>query len=151
MSVIGWIRDLAILLARVVVGVVFMAHGWQKLSSTGIDSVAAFLGQLGVPLPVVAAWFSTLVELIGGAALILGAATPVAALLLVADMAGAYLFVHVGNGIFVDQGGFELVGALAAACLILAAVGAGRFSVDGLVLGRRRRKAMKSGSTSARV
>ena len=151
MSVIGWIRDFAILLARVVVGVVFMAHGWQKLSTNGIDGVAAFFGQLGMPMPVVAAWFSSLAELVGGAALILGAVTPLAALLLVADMVGAYLFVHIGNGIFVEQGGFELVGALAAACLILAAVGAGRFSVDGLVLGRRRRKTVKSGSTSARV
>ena len=151
MSVIGWIRDFAILLARVVVGVVFMAHGWQKLSTNGIDAVAASFGQLGIPMPVVAAWLTSLVELVGGAALILGALTPLAALLLVADMVGAYLFVHAGNGIFVDQGGFELVGALAAACLILAAVGAGRFSVDGLVLGRRRRKTVKSGSTSARV
>ena len=98
-----------------------------------------------------AAWSASLVELIGGAALILGVATPIAALLLVADMAGAYWFVHMGNGIFVDQGGFELVGTLAAACLILAAVGAGRYSVDGLVLRRRRRKTVKSGSTSARV
>jgi putative oxidoreductase len=138
-------------LARIVVGIVFMAHGWQKLPTTGIDAIAAFFGQAGVPMPFVAAWFAALIELIGGAALILGAATPVAALLLVADMVGAYVFVHAGNGIFVDQGGFELVGALAAACLILAAVGPGRYSVDGLVLGRRRRKTVKSGSTSARV
>ena len=151
MSVTGWIRDFAILLARVVVGIVFMAHGWQKLSTNGIDSVAAFFGQIGMPLPVVAAWFSALVELIGGAALILGAVTPVAALLLVADMVGAYVFVHLGNGIFVDQGGFELVGALAAASLILAAVGAGRYSVDGLAGGRRRRTAAKRASVSARA
>lgn len=151
MSVKAWIRDFVILLARVVLGVVFMAHGWQKLSINGIDTVAGFFGQVGVPMPVVAAWSASLVELIGGAALILGAATPIAALLLVADMAGAYWFVHQGNGIFVDQGGFELVGALAAACLILAAVGAGRYSVDGLVLRRRRRKTVKSGSTTAQV
>ena len=151
MSVKAWIRDFAILLARAVVGVVFMAHGWQKLSINGVDEIAGFFGQVGIPMPVVAAWFASLVELIGGAALILGVATPIAALLLVADMAGAYWFVHMGNGIFVDQGGFELVGALGAACLILAAVGAGRYSVDGLVLRRRRRKTVKSGSTAARV
>ena len=81
-----------------------MVHGWQKLSTNGIDAMAAFFGQVGVPMPVVAAWFSTLAELIGGAALILGAATPLAALLLAADMVGAYVFVHVGNGIFVQQG-----------------------------------------------
>jgi putative oxidoreductase len=139
MTAPSWTQDLAILLARVVAGVVFMAHGWQKLAINGVDATAAFFGQVGVPLPAVSAWFSALVELVGGAALILGAAVPLAALLLVVDMIGAYLFVHVGNGVFVDQGGFELVGALGAFALILTAVGAGRFSIDHVVLGRRRK------------
>ena len=140
---------LGILLARVVVGIIFMAHGWQKLTMNGIDATAGFFGQVGVPEPVVAAWSSALVELIGGAALIVGAATPLFAVLLLGDMVGAYVFVHVGNGIFVDQGGFELVGALAAACLIFATVGAGRLSIDGIVLGSRRRAAKRRSSAAA--
>lgn len=144
MTAPSWTRDLAILLARIVVGLIFMAHGWQKFATNGVEGTAAFFGQVGIPLPTVAAWFSTLVELIGGAALIVGAAVPVAALLLVMDMAGAYLFVHVGNGVFADQGGFELVGALGAFSLVLAVIGAGRYSVDHLALGRRR----KSGASA---
>lgn len=130
-------RDAALLLARLVTGAVFLAHGWQKLVTNGVEGTAAFLGTAGVPLPTVSAWFATLVELVGGAALVLGVVVPVVGLLLVIDMLGAFLFVHAGNGVFVDAGGWELVAALGAVSLTLAAVGAGRYSVDGLVGTRR--------------
>jgi putative oxidoreductase len=138
MTVPTHVRDAAFLIARLAVGVVFIAHGWQKLATNGIDGTAAFLGQAGVPLPTLAAWVAALVELVGGAALVLGAALPVAAVLLVVDMIGAYLFVHAGNGVYVDQGGFELVGALGASCLVLAAVGAGRYGVDHVISNRHK-------------
>jgi putative oxidoreductase len=131
-------RDTALLLARVGIGLVFVAHGWQKLFTNGVDGTSAFFGQMGVPLPTVSAWFAAVVELVGGAALILGIAVPAAALLLVVDMLGAFLFVHAGNGLFVTENGYELVLALGAACLALAALGAGRFSLDHVVLGRGR-------------
>ncbi len=114
-------RDTALLLARVAVGLVFFAHGWQKLFTNGIDGTAAFFEQVGVPAATGAAWFATLVELAGGAALILGLAVPVAGLLLVVDMIGAFAFVHAGAGLFVEQGGAEQVVALGAAALLLAA------------------------------
>ncbi|TDB73758.1 DoxX family protein [Micromonospora sp. KC723] len=133
------VRDVAILLARIGIGIVFFAHGWQKLVTNGVDGTAAFFGEAGVPLPTLSAWFATLVELAGGAALIVGAGVTVAGLLLALNMAGAFLFVHAGNGLFVDQGGYEFVLALGAASLLLAGVGAGRFSVDHLLFGRRAR------------
>ena len=143
MTVPAAVRDAGLLLARVVTGAVFIAHGWQKLATNGVEGTAAFFGQAGVPLPTLSAWFATLVELVGGAALVLGVAVPVVGLLLALDMLGAYLFVHAGNGIFVDAGGWELVGALGAVSLALAAVGAGRISVDALLgdrlTGRRAR------------
>jgi len=131
-------RDLALLVTRIAVGLVFLAHGWQKLSTNGIDGTAAFFDTVGVPAASAAAWFAAVVELAGGAALVLGLAVPVAGLLLLVDMIGAFLFVHAGAGLFVEQGGAELVLALGAAALLLAAVGAGRFSVDHLLAGRRR-------------
>ncbi|MGW0607901.1 DoxX family protein [Streptomyces sp. NPDC002644] len=131
-------RDLAVLLARIAVGLVFLAHGWQKLFTNGIDGTAAFFDSVGVPAATAAAWFAALVELVGGAALVLGVAVPVAGLLLLVNMIGAFAFVHAGAGLFVDQGGYELVLVLGAAALLLAAVGAGRFSVDHLLAGRRR-------------
>ena len=129
-------RDPALLVARLLLGSVFIAHGWQKLFTNGMAATTAGFEGMGVPLPAVSAWAAALIELAGGAALLLGAGTAVAGLLLVADMLGAYLLVHAGNGVFVDAGGFELVAALGAGALTLAAVGRGRFSVDALTTGR---------------
>jgi putative oxidoreductase len=131
-------RDLAVLVTRVAVGLVFVAHGWQKLVTNGIDGTAAFFEQVGVPAASAAAWFAALVELAGGAALVLGLAVPVAGLLLLVDMLGAFVFVHAGAGLFVDQGGYELVLVLGAAALLFAVIGAGRYSIDHLLPGRRR-------------
>jgi putative oxidoreductase len=131
------LADVALLIGRVLLGVLFFAHGWQKLVTNGIDGTAAFFGQMGVPMPTLAAWGAAVVELVGGAALVLGLLTPLAALLLVLDMIGAYLFVHAGKGLFIEQGGFELVGALGAGCLLLLALGGGRYSIDHRLFGRR--------------
>ena len=132
-------RDLALLIARIGLGVVFIAHGWQKLVTNGVDGTAGFFASVGVPLPTVSAWFATLVELVGGGLLVLGLAVPLAGLLLVADMIGAWLFVHRGSGVFVADGGWELVLALGVGSLVLAAVGAGRYSIDHLLASRTRR------------
>ncbi|AEG44676.1 DoxX family protein [Isoptericola variabilis] len=131
-------RDLAVLLARVALGAIFLAHGWQKLVTNGIDGTAAFFEQVGVPAAAAAAWLVALVEVVGGAALVLGVAVPVVGALLVVDMIGAFAFVHAGAGIFVDQGGYELVLALAAGVVLLVAAGAGRWSVDHAIARRRR-------------
>ena len=126
-------RDAAALLVRIGLGIVFIAHGWQKLSTNGIDGTAAFFDQAGVPLPTASAWAAALLELGGGVALVLGALVPVVSALLVMDMLGAYVFVHAGNGVFVQDGGYELVLALGAACVLLAVIGAGRMSLDHLL------------------
>ena len=123
-------RDLVLLVARVGLGVVFIAHGWQKFSTNGLDATAAGFDQMGVPAPTLSAYYAAGVELIGGAALILGVLTTVAGVLLAVDMAGAFLFVHMSNGVFVAGGGWELVVVLGLFALAVAAVGAGRFSLD---------------------
>ena len=123
-------RDLALLVGRLGLGVVFIAHGWQKLVTNGVEGTAGFFDSVGVPLPTLSAWLVALVELVGGGLLVLGLAVPVAGLLLALDMLGAWLFVHRGNGVFVTDSGWELVLALGVASLVLAAVGAGRYSID---------------------
>jgi putative oxidoreductase len=128
--------SLALLIARIGLGIVFIAHGWQKLDTLGLGAVTGGFRKMGIPAPELAAYFSTFVELVGGAALLIGALTAVAGLLLTADMLGALLFVHLENGPFVTANGYELVVALGAAALLLAVFGAGRFSVDGM-LGRK--------------
>ncbi|OLM17702.1 hypothetical protein Ae707Ps1_1961 [Pseudonocardia sp. Ae707_Ps1] len=130
--------DLALLVTRLLVGVVLVAHGLQKLGN-GVGGVAGGFAGMGIPLPTVSALFVMLVELLGGVLLVAGAATTVAGLAAFVAMAGAFLFAHFGVTVFVDAGGWELVGVIAAGALALAAAGPGRFSVDGALAGRRTR------------
>lgn len=131
------VRDAALLVARLLLGVVLIAHGSQKVFTWGIGGTAQAFEGMGVPLAPVSAVFSALVELVGGVLLLVGAATAVVGVLVVLNMLGAALIVHVPNGIMVSNGGWELVGVIAAAALVLAAVGAGRYSVDHVIAGRR--------------
>jgi putative oxidoreductase len=119
-----------ILPLRLVVGLVFIVHGGQKLFGFGLAGTAGFLASLGIPLPMVAATVVIAVELLGGLALLAGAATRIAALALAGDMLVAILTVHARQGFFVPHG-VEFVLTLLGACLTLAALGAGAFSVDG--------------------
>jgi putative oxidoreductase len=128
-----WTKDLAVLVARVAIGAVLIAHGAQKFFTFGIAGTTDSFAGMGIPVPEAAASFAAVVELVGGAALVLGAATPVVGLLVTVNMLGALVLVHIGNGVFVDQGGFELVAALGAGALVLAATGPGAWSVDHLV------------------
>jgi putative oxidoreductase len=130
------VRDVALLILRVVRGVIFLAHGWRKLIEFGLAGTAQSFGQVGIPLPGLAAAFAAAVETVGGIALIVGAFTTVLSLLLMVDMRGAAVLVHLSHGVFVTDNGWELVGALGAGALVLAVTGAGCYSVDRLVQGR---------------
>lgn len=138
----GLLRELGVLVARLVIGGIFLAHGWQKIFQWSLGGVSEAFAGMGIPMPGVTGPLVAFVELIGGALLILGAATPLVGVVLAVDMLVATLQVHLPQGVFVDQGGWELVGALGAGALLLAAVGPGRFSVDALRHrgGRRHRR-----------
>lgn len=120
---------------RVTVGVVFLVHGGQKLFVFGFHGVAGFLGELGFPLPGASGVVLTLVELLGGAALLLGLFTRWAAALIAIDMVVAILVVHLKNGFF-NPKGFEYPLTLVAACVALAMGGAGAASVDSVLAKR---------------
>ena len=126
----------ALLIARIGLGIVFVAHGWQKFDEMGLAGTQASFAKMGAPAPELTAYYSTFVELVGGAALLIGAFTAVAGVLLALDMLGALLVVHIDKGVFVGEGGYELVVALGVGALLVAVFGAGRYSVDGL-LGRK--------------
>src|SRR5262249_8393622 len=121
----------------VVLGVVLMAHGWQKVVTYGFAGTTAAFTKMGVPLAPASAAYASVVELVGGALLVLGALTAVVGVLVILDMLGAAVLVHLPHGLFAWGGGGELVGVIAAAALALAATGAGRFSVDHVVAARR--------------
>lgn len=126
-------RDVALLVARVALGVVLVAHGLQKFLTFGLAGTSASFEKMGIPAAPVAAGYAAVVELVGGALLIAGAATAIVGVLVALDMAGAFVFVHAANGVFVDGGGWELVALILVLALTLGAVGAGRWSVDALV------------------
>jgi putative oxidoreductase len=130
--------NLGLLLIRVVTGIVFFMHGYQKLVDNGISATQQGFDAMGVPLPDITAVVVTFVELIGGAALILGAFTAVVGLLLAVDMLAALFIVHIDAGFFAMNGGFELVLLLGSMALGVAIAGPGQFSVDALTnLGAR--------------
>jgi putative oxidoreductase len=133
------IHDVALLAARLGLGGILIAHGWQKLDEQGLDGTAAGFDAMGIPLPDAAAYFATYVELLGGALLVIGLLTPLVGLLVVGNMAGAFWFVHRDNGVFAGEGGYELVAIIGLLALTLAAVGAGRLSLDGVIAGGKSR------------
>ena len=130
------LRDLSLLIARVAIGFVLLAHGWQKFNEYTLDGTAASFADMGVPAPAAAALFAAVVELVGGLALIAGLLTPLFAALNALNLLGALIIVHAGNGLFVDNGGYELVLALIAGLLVIGALGAGRYSADELLTRR---------------
>lgn len=138
-------RNLALLGVRALLGAVLIAHGWQKLNDFGVDGTRSSFADLGIPNAGPAAVFAIVAELGGGVLLLLGLLTPLAALVVAADMAGAFWFAHRGTEVFVADGGWELVAVIGAAALALFAVGAGALSLDAIFVGAwRRRRARKA-------
>jgi len=109
---------------RVVLGIVFLMHGYQKLFQMGFHGVAGMFTHMGIPLPFVSAVIVTLVEFVGGILLIAGVAVRIAASLIAIDMLVAVLTVHMKHGFFVPSG-IELPLTLLAAAICLAIAGGG--------------------------
>jgi putative oxidoreductase len=119
---------------RVIAGGVFIVSGEQKLFQVGIDGVAHLFGSLQLPLPFMSALGVTLVELFGGAALVLGLFTRWAAALLAMDMLVAVLVVYFEPAFF--KTGIQFPLTLLAVCITFVLSGPGTLSLDG-VRGRR--------------
>jgi putative oxidoreductase len=123
--------DLALLLTRIGVGTIFIAHALLNLQ-TGVGSLATFFGTgLGFPLPNLFAWLTVLIQLFGGIALIIGVATPIAAGLLAILTVVTILTVKAKMGLIANNGvGAELDIALLVGVLAAALEGAGWYSLD---------------------
>ncbi|MBI3695974.1 MAG: DoxX family protein [Acidobacteria bacterium] len=115
---------------RVIVGIVFLVHGGQKLFVYGFGGVAGFLGTLGIPAPMLSAVVVTSVEFLGGLALVLGLFTRWAALALAVNMLVAILTAHLQAGFFTPKG-YEYALSLLGASVALALTGPGAVAVDG--------------------
>jgi putative oxidoreductase len=127
---------------RLIVGYGFILHGFAKLSR-GPESFAAVLHTIGVPLPHLLAWLTTLVELIGGGAILVGAFVPVAAVPMAIVLVTALLTIHLPYGFFsvklvevsasgtrFGPVGYEVILLYLAGLAALVAGGAGPLSID---------------------
>jgi len=119
-------------LIRVIVGIVFLAHGYQKLFTVGIGGIAAGMGQIGLPLPYVSATLLSLTEFLGGLALILGLGTRLAAAPLAFAMLVATTVAHGAGGFFLPTG-FEYALTLLTLNLALILTGPGAFALDNVI------------------
>ncbi len=127
--------DRAALVLRVVLGAVFVAHGYQKLFGMGIPGATTMFTQIGAPMPALTAPAVAVLEFAGGLALFVGAFTRVAAILLACDMLGAMIFVHAKNGFFAPKG-IELTLGNFAMLIAIAVLGAGVYSLDAMMAKR---------------
>jgi putative oxidoreductase len=122
------------LFLRIVVGGYFFGHGTQKLfgwfDGHGLDATAGMFESLGLRPGKRHATAAGIAEAGGGAALLLGAATPLASSALIATMITAIHRVHLPNGPWVTDQGYEYNLVLIAAALALAETGPGSPSVD---------------------
>jgi putative oxidoreductase len=140
---------------RLIIGYGFIMHGFAKFAR-GPETFATVLHTLGVPLPHLLAWSTTLVELIGGLAVLAGAFVPLASLPMAIVLLTALFTVHLPYGFFsvklmeVGPGGikfgtvgYELILLYLAGLAALVLGGPGAFSVDRW---RARRRDRASGS-----
>jgi putative oxidoreductase len=126
---------LARLLARLFIGGMFIGHGTQKLfgwfGGPGIDGTTGMMEKLGLAPPRPNAYAASLSETLGGAAIALGAFTPLAAATLIGTMTTAIRTVHLKNGFWSTGGGYEYNLTIIAALLLIVDGGPGALSVDG--------------------
>lgn len=125
--------DLGLLVLRLVLGATFMAHGAQKLfglfGGPGIGGFADALAGYGFRAPGVLSVVTGVTELAGGALVVVGSFTPLAAAGLLGIMVNSILLKW-GNGFFASSGGFELDLALAGMAAALTLGGPGRAALD---------------------
>jgi putative oxidoreductase len=118
--------DLALLILRVVLGIIMIYHGWPKLTNLG-GTIEGMAG-LGIPAPALAAVFAMVAEFFGGLLMLAGVFTDIAGLMFAIDMLGAIVFVHAKNGFNVSEGGVEWPLGLMAMALAIALAGPGRYA-----------------------
>jgi len=123
--------DLGLLVLRLVVGALFIGHGLQRLfgllDGPGIDGTARMLTEFGFQRPTLLAWVTGVIEVGGGALVVLGLFTPLGVAALLGVIASA-IWVRVDTNVF--AGGVELEAVYAAALGALLFAGPGRVSFD---------------------
>ena len=117
------------LLVRLVIGAIFIFHGYE-LVRLGTGAVGAAFGTVGIPAKTFFAVIVPWVQIVGGTAVVLGLYTRLAAKFLIAVAAVALLTVHVSKGFNVYNGGYEFILLILVSCVSIMIMGAGAYSLD---------------------
>lgn len=129
----GW----GITVLRLIVGIIFMAHGSQKLfgwfGGGGLAGTAQFMESLGLTPGTLMAALSGGAEFFGGLALVIGLLARPAAVALIGLLLVAIFSVHIHNGLFMQNNGYEFALALLGGAVAVLFEGAGRASVDAAI------------------
>lgn len=128
------VRDLALLVARIVAGVTLAAHGWHRWTTTGVEGQANILDGVGLPSAEGLVIATIAFELIGGALLIFGLATPLIGLGMIVQNVAIVLTTRALYGFYQHDGGWEYNAILAAMGLLFLTFGSGRAGLDHLFL-----------------
>lgn len=126
------VRDVALLIARIVAGVTLVAHGWHRWQETGIDVQVALLEAAGLPYGTGLVVTTIAFELIGGVLLAFGLATPLVGLGMVVLNVAIILTTNADGPFYLHLGGWEYNAIQAALGLIFLVYGSGRAGLDNL-------------------
>lgn len=126
--------SLAPLALRIPLAIIFIAHGGQKLfglfGGYGLEGTGQWMASIGLTPGYLMALMAGSAEFFGGLALLVGLLVRPAAVALSFAMLVAIFSVHIGNGLFMSNNGYEFALALMAGAVSLAFSGAGSFSLD---------------------
>jgi len=124
--------SIALLILRIALGIIFIAHGSQKsfgaFGGPGIKGFSGMVQGLGLNPPVLWAWAAALSEFFGGLLLLAGVLPRIGAFLIACVMVVAIARVHWAKGFFIMQGGFEYPFLILMVCIALMITGAGEYS-----------------------
>ncbi|MGF1703238.1 DoxX family protein [Photobacterium makurazakiensis] len=129
------------LMLRIPAGIIFMAHGAQKLfgwfGGHGLEGTGKWMASIGLEPGFLMALMAGGAEFFGGLFILVGLLTRPTALVLAVTMVVAIVTVHLDNGLFMSNGGYEFGLALLAMSISLAVSGAGKLGLDNLLLQKR--------------
>lgn len=136
-----WVLQLVLFVVRVALGLCIIVHGLGKLgfhptNPGGVKAFSGWLGELGVPYPLLNAWVATLIELVGGMLFTVGFGTRFVALALTINMVIASLTGHKGGGYLIlnNPPGAEYAINLALFFGMFVLLGPGTVSIDYLIV-----------------
>ncbi len=117
------------MLLRLVLGVIFLMHAYLALFKFGPSGMIDYQTKQGIPFPQIATWYTILAHGLGGICLLLGLLARLAALVNLPVMLGALFFVHLKNGFWGFNNGYEYVLVVAVATVAQALLGPGAFTL----------------------